>query len=137
MSNELKPCRFCGSTDLFVKRAVIAEYHDETPFIQCDSCGFAITDKELCIDINCGPKENEKFMDRQAASKWNTRPVEDKLKAEITRYRRALHNLKEDCTQREHFAVSDEEKLFLAEAISHIEAELDFSPDTEKGREYE
>lgn len=80
---KLKPCPFCGSSDLFVKRAVIAEYHDETPFIQCDSCGFAIKDKELCIDINCGPKENEKFMDRQVASKWNTRPVEDALKAEL------------------------------------------------------
>lgn len=34
------------------------------------------------------------------------------LKAEITRYRRALYNLKEDCTQKKHFAVSDEEKLF-------------------------
>jgi hypothetical protein len=33
--------------------------------------------------------------------------------------------------------VSDEEKLFLYETISHIEAELDFNPDTEKGGEDE
>ena len=73
-------------------------------------------------------------LSRSASSgEWNTRPVEDALKAEITRYRRALYNLKEDCTQRKHFAVSDEEKLFLAETLLHIEAELDFNPDTEKG----
>lgn len=29
--SDLKPCPFCGTTDLLVKSAVIAEYYDETP----------------------------------------------------------------------------------------------------------
>lgn len=66
----------------------------------------------------------------EAREYWNRHPAEDALKAEIARYRRALYNLKEDCTRRKHFALSDEEKMFLTEEILHIEAELDYAPAT-------
>lgn len=90
-----------------------------------------------CVAEN-GDADTGMFSNDELAIKhWNHRPAEDALKAEITRYRRALYNLKEDCTRRKHFAVSDEEKLFLYETISHIEAELDFNTDTGKGGEDE
>lgn len=59
----------------------------------------------------------------------------DNLKAEVTRYRRALHNLKEDCQKRLHWKNSSWERLFLHEVITHIDAELDFAPDTGKMEE--
>jgi hypothetical protein len=59
----------------------------------------------------------------------------ERLKAEVTRYRRALHNLKEDCQKRLHWKNSSWERVFLHEVITHIDAELDFAPDTGKMEE--
>ena len=116
--DKLKPCPFCG------KRVEISQsYLSFRYFIQCEDC---------CSTVAYDTKEEiSKF--------WNTRPAEEALKAEVemlkaeeTRFKRALHNLKDDCTRRKRFAVSDEEKLFLYETISHIEAELDFNTDTKE-----
>lgn len=118
MSKELKPCPFCGGEDIEID----PDGHGGW-FVGCPLCDYNF------YFPNCTEYE--------AARRWSNRPVEDALIAEITRYRRALHNLKGDCTLRKRFAVSDEEKLFLAETILHIEAELDLNPDTEKGGEDE
>jgi hypothetical protein len=59
----------------------------------------------------------------------------ERLKAEVTRYRRALHNLKEDCQRRLHWKNSSLEGLFLHEVITHIDAELDYAPDSKKEEE--
>ena len=120
MSNELKPCPFCGSGEIEV-----CDWEEHT-LIGCLDCDYAIK----CRDCD----------EDEAIRYWNTRPAEDaknreieQLKAEVTRYRRALHNLKEDCQKRLHWKNSSWERLFLHEVITHIDAELDFAPDSTKG----
>jgi hypothetical protein len=107
MSEELKPCPFCGSNARLTERQGLSE-------VWCIKCGRS---SGWC------PYDH-------AISRWNTRPAEDALNSEITRYRRALHNLKDDCKKRMLFVESDLEKLFLYETITHIEAELDYGKDT-------
>lgn len=88
-------------------------------YYQCSKCG--------CLFI----------FDNESKDIWNNRPAEDakdteieRLKAEVTRYRRALQNLKEDCQKRLHWQDSSLEGLFLHEVITHIDAELDSAADT-------
>ena len=116
MSEELKTCPFCNKNSGVTVYSQGYAMHGELFSIQ-----FGVKCKR------CGVERGTYSKKETAIKRWNTRPKEDALKAEITRYRRALHNLKEDCTRRKHFAISDEEKLFLYETISHIEAELDFN----------
>lgn len=118
MSKELKPCPMCGDPLEIVHR-------NGGKYVRCITCIFETA------------RHGYHVSDDELKRRCNRRPAEDALKAEITRYRRALHNLRGDCTLRKRFAVSDEEKLFLAETLLHIEAELDFNPDTEKGGEDE
>lgn len=126
MSEELRECPFCGKSDKVTIYTDSMAHRGELLWIRygvkCKRCHFWI------------PTYAKK---EAAIHKWNSRPAEEALKAEIARYRRALYNLKEDCAQRKHFAVSDEEKMFLYETISHIDAELDFNTDTGKGGEDE
>ena len=140
--SELKPCPFCGSTDLYVVQAQNEEYHSVEPEISCKKCRYTIKLKELAIAIDESPETNADWWDKGTAKKWNNRPAEDakdreiwRLKAEVTRYRRALHNLKEDCQKRFHWKDSSLEGLFLHEVITHIDAELDYAPDSTKGVE--
>lgn len=117
MSKELKPCPFCGGDASLIVKTFFGLPEEDVYTVACNDCN-----------------SRSRYSDdrKETVKVWNTRHAE-----EISRYRRALHNLKEDCTLRKHFAVSDEEKLFLAETISHIETELDFNPDTAKGGEDE
>jgi hypothetical protein len=136
MSKELRECPFCGSEIDIISAHFESQWCVNVPSIICKKCHQTYEGYDI-MQIGKSDVQNEEFATDMFVKWWNRRPAEDALKAEITRYRRALHNLKEDCTRRKHFAVSDEEKLFLYETISHIEAELDFNPDTEKGGEDE
>ena len=77
--DNLKPCPFCGSTDLYVVQAKIEEYHSVEPEISCKKCRYTIKLKELAIAIDESPKTNADWWDRGTAKKWNTRPAEDAL----------------------------------------------------------
>ena len=74
MSKYLKPCPFCGKSDKVIIYTESMEYHDEllrTRYgVKCKRCRFEIpayTERETAI------------------RKWNTRPVENALKAEAER----------------------------------------------------
>lgn len=107
MSEDLRECPFCGGWE---DTYIIPDGH-EGWYLGCEQCNY-----NLYLP-NCTEEE--------AARRWNDRPVENTLIAEITRYRRALYNLEGDCICRQKFATSDEEKLFLAETLSHVGSELD------------
>ena len=92
MSDQLKPCPFCGSEPLMV-HAVLEEYHSVNPEIICRECGYRIKAKNLAIAIAYSPKENCDFMDRQTIAVWNTRPAEDALTAEVERLKAALFSI--------------------------------------------
>ena len=79
MSEELKPCPFCGETPIY----------DVTPDGENDS-----------IDCRCG--ESECFLDDGRLDQWNCRPIEDAqavrieaLEAENGRLREALKEIAE------------------------------------------
>ena len=119
MSN-LKPCPFCGDN---------AELRG----------GKGVASWIICNNTKCRATQGLELTGENAVKMWNTRHAEDakdreidRLKAEVTRYRRALHNLKEDCQKRLHWKNCSWERLFLHEVITHIDAELDFTPDTGK-----
>lgn len=159
MSEEPKPCPFCGGEIDIIPAHFESHGCVNVPSIICKKCHKTYEGYDI-MQIAKSEVQNEEFATGMLVKWWNTRPAEDKkdydlkalnfiynkqaeaweneierLKAEATRFKRALHNLKEDCTRRKHFALSDEEKLFLYETISHIEAELDFNTDTGKGGE--
>ena len=117
--NEHKPCPFCEGGSV-----VRYSYHfANNIYYQCCKCG--------CFFV----------FENESKDTWNTHPAEDakdkeieRLKAEVTRYRRALHNLKDDCQKRLHWKNCSGERLFLHEVITHIDAELDYAPDTNVGK---
>lgn len=74
MSEELKLCPFCGSAET----PVCIQYKDDQFAVSCEPCGFG------------GPDHPQEDI---AIELWNTRPVEDSLRAEVERLRKALEAL--------------------------------------------
>jgi len=74
MSEELKPCPFCGG-----------EAELQTPELTGDLCGTV-----MCMDCyGSGPSKDDW---RDALIAWNTRPIEDGLTEEIDRLRKTYAN---------------------------------------------
>ena len=74
MSNELKPCPFCGETDILHTVRPLHGITNEHIYT-CESCGANVSDFKSIDD---------------AVRSWNNRQIEDKLHAEIDRLERAL-----------------------------------------------
>ena len=64
--SELKPCPFCGSGEVFYKHALSCE-------VECDNCGASMHSGD-----------------------WNTRPVEDELRAELARRNEERNSLADE-----------------------------------------
>ena len=111
MSEELKPCPFCGSEAKEIIR-------DNASLVYCNKC-------ERGTGLCKGADSARKL--------WNTRPIEDGKDKEIVRLKRALYNLKDDVIRRRMFATTVEEKMFLDETRCHLEAELDYPADNNVG----
>ena len=69
--SDLKPCPFCGSTDLYVVQAQIEEYHSVKPEISCKKCRYTIKLKELAIAIDESPETNADWWDKGTAKTLN------------------------------------------------------------------
>ena len=93
MSEELKRCPFCGGEPEMI-HAVLKEYYSVNPEIICKKCGYSIKAMDLAININYSPEENCAFMDNQTIPIWNTRPEEERLKAENDRLKEELEELR-------------------------------------------
>lgn len=93
---ELKPCPFCGGK---------AFWDSEFSGVYCH-CGAEIT---FCES------------DKEAAEKWNTRPIEDALKEENKRLREALEEIKktvesaQDTVYPLHISLDSKDGLYILE----------------------
>lgn len=65
MSEELRPCPFCGGEAFYIK---IMGNYEKPHEIYCSKCDGAIT---------------EGRSEKQVVTNWNTRPIEDELQARI------------------------------------------------------
>ena len=65
MSEELRPCPFCGSEAFYIK---IMGNYEKPHEIYCSKCDGAIT---------------EGRSEKQVVTNWNTRPIEDALQSRI------------------------------------------------------
>jgi len=70
MSDKLKPCPFCGGTNLDYDYADLSCPEEIATFVICRKCG------SFSSGSNSG--------NFGAMEAWNTRPLEDKLEAKIT-----------------------------------------------------
>lgn len=77
--SELKPCPFCGGLNQTIEECF--NYTFSEAFVQCDSCGARSE-----IEDNVSPKKAKE----KAIKIWNTRPIEDALRAENERLKKAL-----------------------------------------------
>lgn len=81
MSEELKPCPFCGSDKVTVSRTPHSKY-GILYGIGCKSCNAHGSFRFI--------------FEHYAIISWNTRPAEESLKAEVGRLRRALESIAEN-----------------------------------------
>lgn len=75
MNDELKPCPFCGGFKATIEPVFIESFSTPRFCVICSDCG---ADSQ----VDLGQSGAEEC--------WNTRPIEDKLRAENERLRTAL-----------------------------------------------
>jgi hypothetical protein len=71
MSDELKPCPFCGGTD------IENEIDGVWVFTNCATCGGSSFPIDLTKDAS------NQLREKAGRDTWNTRPIEDRLTAEL------------------------------------------------------
>ena len=72
--SEMKPCPFCGRNDNLMQQSWAG-----SRMMRCDIPGCGATGGYI-YDFEDAP-----FTQEEVRQRWNTRPIEDKLKAEIER----------------------------------------------------
>ena len=77
MSEELRPCPFCGGTKICTEKSINLNY--------CD---------------NCSAESNIEH--------WNTRPIEDELRARIAELEAENRKLKNTCVERSNLETMNE-----------------------------
>ena len=110
MRKELKPCPFCGSNRIV----------EETE-----------TDNSGCVPMTvwfvkctaCGSFKNSISNPDRAIKRWNTRPAEEALTAEVERLKAALHEIVDECEQERVYAHEIHEIRFIDE----VEAKANFA----------
>ena len=104
--SELKPCPFCGTSVVGIEHDGLYRWV-ECGNMDCNAAGKVFT---FLIDVDA---------DHIVANNWNTRPIEDELRAELARRDEIITRLKEDgerlanidpdvfcCQPHEHFVCS-------------------------------
>lgn len=104
MSENLKPCTFCGGKARYY-------YEKGNDSIVCEECGAKLT---YC---DFGDANDE------LVKQWNSRPIEDAQDKEITRLREALAEIKQtvenaqDTAYPLHIALDSKDGLYILEVI--------------------
>ena len=75
MTDELKPCPFCGSVGIAV---ISGKYTD---YVSCESCGTQSAFVAKTPLLSAGELQGA-LNKNSAIAAWNTRPIEDALRAE-------------------------------------------------------
>jgi len=72
MTDELKPCPFCGGTGKTLMIKSVAELEDCKNFEECDDCEFVCV---VCsfTDGGCGSTSPYRPTDKEAIEAWNRR----------------------------------------------------------------
>ena len=99
MSEELRPCPFCGSEAFYIK---IMGNYEKPHEIYCSKCDGAIT---------------EGRSEKQVVTNWNTRPIEDALQSRIAELEKDLSNKEIEYTD------LWDDALALQARIAELEAE--------------
>lgn len=94
MSEELKPCPFCGSTDIDIL-AYEEEYHT----------------RRVANCINCGASGSVSDSVEEAIESWNARPIENVKDKEIVRLKGNWDYLKEYLVALRNSRLHDENLL--------------------------
>lgn len=84
MSKELKPCPFCGGELMFCPSHVEGQYIINKPGGVCKKCGMRYIGLGYRV---YGEVKSEDFNDEKFFERWNTRPAEDAMKAEVEELR--------------------------------------------------
>lgn len=100
--SELKPCPFCGDGVEMVNTKTYPNGERSPAYIKCKTCNYHIADYEDEILIH----------------QWNTRPIEDELRAELARRDAVIEQLIFD----HKIAVAERERL-TAELVEKGEYE--------------
>jgi Lar family restriction alleviation protein len=105
---DLKPCPFCGKHDVDVG------WWATTYSIACNDCRFEL-ESDLAEPIYLNDQVKHECIQR-----WNTRPAEDALRAEMERLREIIRVIDELSPRADH--TCDEPGITLSEAARrHIE----------------
>ena len=100
MSDELKRCPFCGSEAMILYDGLDKECCVSCRNNDCEFCGDAGDDEQAVID------------------KWNTRPLEDALEAEIARLKRLVSAAKHGLAS---YAYGNQSPEFAQEILKYLE----------------
>lgn len=86
MKTNLRPCPFCNGE--FVIAYAVGERKEKfgEAEVCCTTCGTSIT-------RNCDHYSSHKATDEAAITHWNTRPIEDGLRAEIEKLKAVLMDI--------------------------------------------
>lgn len=116
MSDQLKPCPFCGST------ATMRGGSDRASWIICDN-------------KKCSATQGLELSGKNAVQMWNHRHAEDALKAEVERLKAALKKIAEIANRRGHLTVATWQKDAWYELAKIAKEALFNTPDTGKMEE--
>ena len=108
--NELKPCPFCGTSVVGIEHDGLYRWV-ECGNMDCNAAGKVFT---FLIDVDA---------DHIVANNWNTRPIEDELRAELARRDEIIARLKEDTERFEKRAIT---YVYLEDTPPYYECQLCF-----------
>jgi Lar family restriction alleviation protein len=107
MSDELKPCPFCGGAPAEI---IFPEECNGNHLVRCTACGLAVDGAHSVAE---------------AVRRWNTRPIEDELRADATLWRDHVGQ-----RQAMHYTwaiMEDEAKTFFGD-VADLRAKWDAIP---------
>ena len=108
--SELKPCPFCGTSVVGIEHDGLYRWV-ECGNMDCNAAGKVFT---FLIDVDA---------DHIVANNWNTRPIEDELRAELAHRDEIIARLKEDTERFEKRAIT---YVYLEDTPPYYECQLCF-----------